>query len=76
MAIIDIIDLMAPGTINYEFVKMGSGISDDVSHHLAMRILNNFQNCFSNANYFFLFRPKMPNMPSPWHGNNGCDNNF
>ena len=34
MAIIDIIDLMAPGTINYEYVKTGSGLSDDVSHHL------------------------------------------
>ena len=31
MAIIDIIDLMAPGTINYEFVKTGSGLSDEVS---------------------------------------------
>merc|ERR1712032_1804847 len=37
MAIIDIIDLMAPGTINYEFVKTGSGLSDE--------------DCFSNAKY-------------------------
>ena len=29
--IIDIIDLMAPGTINYEFVKTGAGLSDEVS---------------------------------------------
>ena len=28
--IIDIIDLMAPGTINYEFVKTGAGLSDEV----------------------------------------------
>ena len=34
MAIIDIIDLMAPGTINYEFVKTGSGLSDEVSRDL------------------------------------------
>jgi len=35
--IIDIIDLMAPGTINYEFVKTGAGLSDE--------------ECFSNAKY-------------------------
>merc|ERR1712037_966941 len=35
--IIDIIDLMAPGTINYEFVKTGAGLSDE--------------DCFSNAKY-------------------------
>ena len=34
MAIIDIIDLMAPGTINYEFVKTGSGLSDEVRRDL------------------------------------------
>jgi len=35
--IIKIIDQMAPGTINYEFVKTGAGVSDE--------------DCFSNAKY-------------------------
>ena len=32
IAIIDIVDLMAPDTINYDFVKTGSNLSDEVSH--------------------------------------------
>ena len=30
LAIIDIVDIMKPGTINYEFVKTGSSLSDEV----------------------------------------------
>merc|ERR1711936_348248 len=37
IAIIDIVDLMAPDTINYDFVKTGSNLSDE--------------DCFSNAKY-------------------------
>ena len=31
LAIIDIVDIMKPGTINYEFVKTGSSLSDEVN---------------------------------------------
>jgi len=37
LPIIDIVDIMKPGTINYEFVKTGSSLSDE--------------DCFSNAKY-------------------------
>ena len=30
LPIIDIVDIMKPGTINYEFVKTGSSLSDEV----------------------------------------------
>ena len=31
LPIIDIVDIMKPGTINYEFVKTGSSLSDEVN---------------------------------------------
>ena len=47
--IIKIIDQMAPGTINYEFVKTGAGVSDEVSRDsddLRIEIISR------NAKYF------------------------
>merc|ERR1712013_44986 len=38
LPIIDIVDIMKPGTINYEFVKTGSSLSDEVNDKMVMTV--------------------------------------